>query len=144
MKVEIVIREDLDIPHAIIYTSEITEEVQRVLNYMRENTGTLLGSLDERMYVLHPKEIFLVRVEKDRTFIHTKDKTYQTGKRLYEVKKELGSDFVQISKSTIVKVSACESVENSFGGIMLLRLKNGMKEYVSRHYLPEFKKSIGL
>lgn len=58
MKVEIVIREDLDIPHAIIYTSEITEEVQRVLNYMRENTGTLLGSLDERMYVLHPKEIF--------------------------------------------------------------------------------------
>lgn len=34
--------------------------------------------------------------------------------------------------------------EAEFGGMMLLTMKNGSSEYVSRHYLPEFKKYLGL
>ena len=31
-----------------------------------------------------------------------------------------------------------------FGGIMLLVLKNGCKDYISRKYLPAFKKYLGI
>lgn len=143
MEVEIKIQ-DCPKPHAVIYTREITEEVKRVADYARQNADTLIGISDNRSYVLGAGEIIKAAVENDRTFLYTRDKKYACGKRLYEIKRMLGGMFVQISKSVIVRISECESVETDFGGMLLLHLKSGGREYVSRHYVPEFKKSIGM
>lgn len=143
MEVEIKIQ-DCPKPHVVIYTHEITEEVKRVADYARENSDTLIGTSDNKSYVLGIGDIIKAAVENDRTFLYTRNKRYVCGKRLYEVKQILGRTFVQISKSVIVKISECESVETDFGGILLLHLKSGGKEYVSRHYVSEFKKSIGM
>ena len=72
------------------------------------------------------------------------DQMYRVKHRLYEIKQMVGHDFVQISKSSIVRIDACESVEIDFGGALVLHIKNGLKTYVSRHYLKNFKKQIGL
>ena len=40
--------------------------------------------------------------------------------------------------------SYLDSIEPGFSGTMLLKLKNGSKDYVSRTYLPAFKKYLGL
>jgi DNA-binding LytR/AlgR family response regulator len=37
-----------------------------------------------------------------------------------------------------------DSIESGFSGTLLLKLKNGCKDYVSRRYLSEFKKYLGL
>ena len=37
-----------------------------------------------------------------------------------------------------------DSIEGGFSGTLLLTLKNGCKDYVSRKYLPGFKKYLGL
>lgn len=37
-----------------------------------------------------------------------------------------------------------DSVEAGFGGTMLIKLKNGCKDYVSRFYLKDLKKYLGL
>lgn len=144
MKVEVKIQSNCSKPYAVIYTDEITAEVQRILDYIKDNTNTIIGTVDERIYVLTRQDIFMVAVENERIYLYTKNGKFVSKKRLYEIKTELGSDFVQISKSVLVKVAACASVESVFGGMMLLHLKNGHKEYVSRHYLSEFKKSLGL
>ena len=69
---------------------------------------------------------------------------YRSRKRLYELEKQLGKQFMQISKSTLVNLSYLDSIEAGFNGTLLLKLKNGCKDYVSRKYLPEFKKYLGL
>ncbi|MGN1382820.1 MAG: LytTR family DNA-binding domain-containing protein [Eubacterium sp.] len=143
MKAEIKIQE-CDEPYAVIYTEEITNEVQRVLGYLRSSSDTVIGRAEDKSYVLGVDEIVKVTVQNEHTYIHTKNGRFMTNKRLYEMKKALGRAFVQISKSVIVRISECESVESDFGGMMVLHLKNGSREYVSRHYVPEFKKSIGL
>ena len=51
---------------------------------------------------------------------------------------------MQISKSTLVNLAYMDSVEAGFNGTLLLKLKNGCKDYVSRTYLPKFKKYLGL
>ena len=51
---------------------------------------------------------------------------------------------MQISKTTLVNLSYMDSIEPGFSGTLLLKLKNGSKDYVSRKYLPEFKKYLGL
>ena len=56
----------------------------------------------------------------------------------------LGSNFMRISKSIIVNLRKIESVKASFNGMILLRMKNGSKEYVSRTYLPKIKQYLGI
>lgn len=51
---------------------------------------------------------------------------------------------MMISKSALVNLDHLDHVEAEFGGLMRLTLKNGKSEYVSKHYLPEFKKYLGL
>lgn len=46
---------------------------------------------------------------------------------------------MRVSKSVLVNLQYLDCVEPSFGGIMLLVLKNGCKDYISRKYLPAFK-----
>ena len=43
-----------------------------------------------------------------------------------------------------VNLSYLDSIEPGLGGTMLLKLKNGCKDYVSRKYLPDFKRYLGL
>ena len=51
---------------------------------------------------------------------------------------------MRISKGTLANLSCIDHVEPTLGGLMLLVLKNGCKECISRKYLPAFKKYLGL
>ena len=90
---------------------EINKEVQRILSYMQQNTQTLIGQKEDRQYVLFINEIVFVQVKEEKTYVYTMNQMYRSKKRLYELKQILGHDFVQISKSSIVRMQACESVE---------------------------------
>jgi DNA-binding LytR/AlgR family response regulator len=51
---------------------------------------------------------------------------------------------MQISKQTIINLSYLDLIEASFNGAFLLKLKNGLSDYVSRKYFPQLKKYLGL
>ncbi len=144
MKVEIKISEDIEEACAVIYAPSVSEEVLRAaaLLEMKENIITAIN--DERISILQPKDIFMVRTENTGLCIYSRNKCYQSKKRLYEVKQQLGSDFMQISKSTIVNLKEIDYVEPFFNGSMEIALKNGSKDYISRKYLPDLKKYLGL
>ena len=76
--------------------------------------------------------------------IYGEKQKYRSRKRLYELAEILGKKFMQISKTTLINLSYMESIESGYSGTLLLKLKNGNKDYVSRKYLPEFKKYLGL
>jgi DNA-binding LytR/AlgR family response regulator len=99
---------------------------------------------EEDIVVLQPNEIYMVRVEDGDTIIYGEKKKYRSRKRLYELANQLGKQFMQISKTTLINLSYMDCIEPGFSGTLLLKLKNGSKDYVSRKYLPEFKKYLGL
>ena len=72
------------------------------------------------------------------------ENAFVSKKRLYELSSQLGKQFMQISKTTLINLSYMDSIEPGFSGTLLLKLKNGCKDYVSRKYLPEFKKYLGI
>ena len=76
--------------------------------------------------------------------VYGKVDSYICMKRLYEAEEILGRGFLRISKSAIVNLRYLDSVEPSMSGMMLLKLKNGMKDYVSRKYLPSLKNYLGI
>ncbi len=145
MKVSIDISAEYKEPFAVIHTDKVTPEIQRVIDVLgTSETPVTAFQNEEDIVVLQPKDIYMIRVEDGDTMIYGAKQQYRSRKRLYELAEQLGKQFMQISKTTLVNLSYMDSIEPGFSGTLLLKLKNGSKDYVSRKYLPEFKKYLGL
>lgn len=145
MKVSVDVSAEYKEPFAVIHTDRVTQEIQQMIDILGAGDSPITALFnEEELVILKPMEIYMVRVENTETIIYGEKKKYRSRKRLYELASQLGKGFMQISKSTLVNLSYLDSIEPGFSGTMLLKLKNGNKDYVSRTYLPAFKKYLGL
>ena len=145
MKVNIVIEPDLEEEYTEIHVREITDEITRISDFLQSKDQVITGTDEyERIVVIAESDIVSLHAEKKRCRIYTDTANYSCRKRLYEIENMLGRDYMRISKSIIVNLHKIESVEAVFNGMLLLRMKNGSKEYVSRTYLPKMKEYLGI
>ncbi len=145
MKVSVDISPEYKEPYAEIHTDKVTEEIQRMIDIFSVSEAPITALQNEEdIVVLQSKERYMVRVEDGDTVIYGEKNKYRSKKRRYELGAQLGSQFMQISKTTLVNLSFMDSIEAGFSGTLLLKLKNGCSDYVSRTYLPKFKKYLGL
>ena len=145
MKVSLDISDAYREPYAVIYTDKVTDEIQHMIDLLGSGASPITALKNEEdLIVLSPNEIYMVKVENGDTFLYGKDQKFRSRRRLYELLNQLGPKFMQISKSTLVNLSFMDSIEPGFGGTLLLKMKNGSSDYVSRTYLPAFKKYLGL
>lgn len=145
MKVSIDVSAEYKEPYAVIHTDKVTDEIRRIVDlFSGSETPVTALQNEEEIVVLQPKEIYMVRIEGGDTVIYDEKQKYRSRKRLYELADILGKNFMQISKTTLINLSYIDSIEPGFSGTLLMKLKNGNKDYVSRKYLPEFKRYLGL
>ena len=145
MKVNIDISAEYKEPYAVIHTDKVTDEIRRIVDLFSSNeTPVTALQNEEEIVVLKLQEIYMVRIEGGDTVIYGEKQKYRSRKRLYELAEILGKQFMQISKTTLINLSYIDSIEPGFSGTMLMKMKNGNKDYVSRKYLPEFKLYLGL
>jgi two-component system response regulator LytT len=135
---------DTNKPYAVIYTNKITPEVQQAVSLLDTKSELITANDDEKIIIIQPTEIYMIRIENSETIIYCENHKYRSKKRLYELLSLLGKDFIQISKSAVINLKQIDFVEPSFSGMMKLFLKNKQSEYISRKYLSEFKKCLGL
>ena len=126
MKVNLFVSKDISEPYADIHTNELTDNVTKAIS------------------IVEFSEIFMFRVEDKQVKVYTQDSEYLIKKPLYQVEENLTGDFVRISKTTIVNFKKIERVAPSLKGMMFIELKNGLKDNISRKYLPDFKKALDL
>ena len=147
MWVDMNISESIKEPYVVINSDELTPEIAalaREIAAFGNGRNVIIGNLDERMVIIEPEKIVLIRVESEKVYVVTEDETYRVGKRMYELLEVLGKEFMQVSKSAAINLSYLKSVEPSFNGIMLLHMKNGEKEYISRKFVPGLRKYLGI
>ena len=149
MKVDINISRDVKEPFVVIHTKEMTPEISELANnisQMSDNTsaGRIIGTLEDKMIVLEAETISVIRVDSEKVYVVSDGETYRVNRRMYELLEILGKDFMQISKSASINLKYLKSVEPYFNGVMVLHLKDGEKEYISRKYVPELKKYLGI
>lgn len=145
MKVRIQVDPALTDEYAEFHVREITNEVSRFAEIIEKNNSVLTGTDEfERTVIIDPEEIVAIHAEKKWCRILTESADYSCRKRLYELEQLLGPEFMRISKSIIVRIRKIESVEAVFNGMLLLHMKNGSREYVSRTYLPNLKSYLGI
>lgn len=130
MKVSVDIKPDSVESYAVIYTIKVDEEIQNIIEYLSSGNNPVTAMKEDGYIILQPNEIFLVRVEDGDTVIYCEKRKYYSRKRLYEIKKQIGQRFLQISKGTLINLDYLESIEAGFSGSMLVKLKNGSSDYV--------------
>lgn len=146
MKVKIELQENTIEPYAVIYTETVTPEIAKIVEMLgnEKKEAFMVLEQDEKFVVVRPEELYMARYEQQKVVLYAEKQQYLTKNRLYEVEEQLGNQFMRISKTTLINLHQIESVEPSFSGTMYLKLKNGCKDYISRKYLPAFKKYLGI
>ena len=144
MRVEIKVSAEIKEPYAVIYTNAITGEVIKIRSILEIQEPVVTVADGERIVVLTPEEIYMIRTENEGVVVYNKDRRYISDKRLYEMEALLGNGFLRISKSTIINLRMIDYVEPAFNGMMMILLKNGGKDFISRKYLPQLKQYLGI
>lgn len=148
MKLEIKIDTAIVEPETVITTSAMTDEVNRVVNYISnlENTSFMItGQKDGKIELLDQENIIRLYAENGKMFAKLDQATYQVRLRLYELEERLDNDkFVRISNSEIVNLKKVKGLDLSFAGTICMELENGEVSYVSRRYVSKIKKKLGL
>lgn len=147
MKIEMNVSSDITEPYVVIHTGEITPQIQKLAAYI-QNMGTAASAAiavynEDNIVIVSPEEIYMIVSQGRYVNVYCKDNEYLSKKCLYEFENILQNNFIRISKTTLVNLQQIKRVEPSFNG-MLVVLKNGRKDYISRKYLPKFKKSLGI
>lgn len=104
----------------------------------------IVGVKDDETYCLEPDEILYFESVDRKTFCYTEKSVFETDLKLYELEEFAYTDFMRISKSTVVNLNRIKSIRPDFGGKILATMENSEKIYVSRQYANEFKNKLGI
>ena len=146
MKVDLFFSRDISEPHAEIHTNELTDNIHQAIALLEDDSkmDMLAVKKGKDISFLDFDEIFMIRVEDKQVIVYTQEDKYSIKKALYQVEESLNPSFVRISKTTVVNIKKIDRVAPSLRGMMFIMLKNGLKDNISRKYLPEFKKALDL
>ena len=128
----------------IIRCAEVDDKLMRLIYALREDER-LTGYLEDKIVKLSLKDIYYFEAVDNKIFAYASEETYEIRRKLYELEQDfVHTDFLLISKSAIVNTSKIAYVKPIFNGRFEAKLKNGEKIIISRQYVAELKKKIGI
>ena len=146
MQVEVKIDKSVAKPRVIIVTSEITEEINALVQTLSESGPRMIaGFRDDTVTVLDEKDILRIYAANGKVYAVLPSGEYVIRLRLYEAEERLKPfRFVRISNSEIINLKKVGSFDLSFAGTICVILSDGSKTYVSRRYVTKIKEVLGI
>ncbi|SDL61998.1 LytTR family DNA-binding domain-containing protein [Streptococcus equinus] len=145
--------EDSSLPkeaiEVLVRSGKYDQAVQDVLDYLarfnQEKTEVLPVKTAMRTELLRVSDLILIDVDGSSLILETRNGRLVTNDRLYKFRARLNNpDFVQVSKHAVLNINHLKALESSFSGNMLALLTNDIKTDVSRRYLSDLEKALGL
>ena len=133
----------------VVKSKAHTPEVQALLNYLHryksENLDIIPLKTSDRIEMVKVSDIILVDVDGTDLLIDTRYGQLRTKERLYKLQERVNHpDLLQISKHALININHLDYLEDSFSGAMTAFLSNKIKTTVSRKYLKDLAKYLGL
>lgn len=127
----------------IIKCGLIDTELEKLIAQIRLYSFSVSARRDGKQYNISLSDIYYFESVDNRTFVYTRDEVYQCDLKLYELEEQLTkTNFVRISKSSILNIMVLESVRALLHGKMEVELSNGEKVVINRHYVDALKKKM--
>lgn len=129
----------------IIRCHEVSDEVLSIVQRLKKNENIILGNSGSEVFRISVKDIFYIESVDNKTFIYGQNQVFDTKARLYELEEKLGgTKMFRCSKAMILNLAKVRSVAPSLNGRFEARLTNGESVIISRQYVPDLKKRLGM
>lgn len=144
MKYTIIIDKNRE-EEVIIYAKEkstLTDEIERLVN---DNNLELIGyDKNGEGVKLTADEVYCFTVEDNKIFAITEKDKLRIKNRLYQLEEFLPEYFVKINQSCVANIRKIARFDTSVSGTLMIKFKNGYKDYVSRRQMKAVKERLGL
>lgn len=122
-----------------LHVKKKDSKIEKIANQLQLSFHTIEGVKEKSIYQILYADIYYFESVESKTFIYTENEVYQCKLRLYELEERLKiTSFVRISKSCIINCAMIIQTKAQLNGRILVRLKNGEKLLVSKHYIKAF------
>ncbi|MBE6835392.1 MAG: LytTR family transcriptional regulator [Ruminococcaceae bacterium] len=119
----------------------LVEQIEELVNNYGVNIN---GYRDDEIVPLKPEEIFRVYVSSNKVFASTDSGEYQLKYRLYRLEEMLGEQFIKVNQSTLVNKKKIKKFSSSWGGSLIVELKNGETDFISRRQQKTVMERMGV
>ncbi len=145
MKIEIDIDEKYSDIAVEIKSPKLTQDIEKMISLMRMIDMQIAVKKEDEIVLLDTNQILYVEAVERKTFVYTKDESYEIDLRLYEVEQQLiDQGFIRISKTTIINLKKIQSLKADINRKIRVTLINGEQIVVSRMYADELRKRLGV
>jgi len=145
MKITIETPEAGEEDEIIIRCASIDDSLLNLIFSLKTGKDFLAGYLDGKIVRLALKDIYYFEAVDNKVFAYMLHEVYEVHKKLYELEAEFANtDMLRISKSVIVNIARIAYVKPIFNGRFEAKLKNDEKIIISRQYVAELRKKLGI
>ena len=130
---------------AILKIRRLSPSIEKVIGILKEEEHFLIAEADNAMYKVPFTTILYIEVVDKKSFIYTAQHIYQSSDKLYQLQEKLTPfDFIRVSKSLLLNIDAIKAISPLLSGRFEALLINDEKVAISRKYVPELKRGLGM
>lgn len=145
MKVEVKLIDSSLEESALINVHSLSENISMAIELLENNRNNIIGIKDGKSFVLDISKIYYVEAIDNKTFVYLKDDVYESRYKLYELENVLDrAKFLRCSKSMICNIRKIKNVKTSLNGRLDATMLNDEQIVISRSYVKELKKLLGM
>lgn len=145
MKVTIVEDPNINETEISIVCAQMTDELKDIVSNIASVGLTFAGEKENEIFFIPIKDIFYFESVDGNIFFYTENETYEATVKLYEIEENLKNlHFVRISKTVIANLDKMLSIKKTENSRLVSTLVNKEKLVVSRKYVSEIKKKLGV
>ena len=145
MKVTIDKSELYSDPEIIVKCKDIDDVIQDIISYIGIADKNMIGDLDGELFFIPLNSILYFDSVDKIVYIYTDKQVYRSSAKLYLLEEQLvDTYFARISKTTILNLKKLNSVRKVRNAKLEGTLINNEKTLISRQYVAEIKKRLGV
>ena len=132
-------------PEIIVKCKEVDGVIQDIISYIGIADKNMIGEIDGEMFFIPLNSVFYFESVDRNIFFYTENETYESTAKLYKIEENLKNlQFARISKTMIANLDKMLSIKKSENSRLVATLVNKEKLVVSRQYVSEIKKKLGV
>lgn len=147
MKIRVELDQTMAADELVIKAATLSSDVAHIVQLVEQDTTQRRIAIptEDRTMLKNFDDIIAISVTGETLTYYTNDETLVAHGTLKMVLQKLDASlFVQVSKQNVINLDGLLSLETGFSGSMVAVMRRGIKIDVSRRYLPELKRHLGL
>ena len=128
-----------------IKCSQVDSELKEIISSFSLYDCKFVGYLDNEAHFIALNDILYFEVVDGGLFFYTNGKTYESVLKLYKIEEATqNTSFARISKTVVANLRKMTSIKKAEHSRLVATMVSGEKLVVSRQYVSEIKRKLGV